>query len=67
MIKLSDKLYVAEDQISEVALDYYGEHIKVTMKSGEMHTKSTEYGRSIYKQLEEFIEEINLHIMPNVV
>lgn len=67
MIKLTDKLYVAEDQISEVALDYYGEHIKVTMKSGEIHTKTTEYGRSIYTQLDEFVKEINLHILPNVV
>jgi DNA-binding transcriptional regulator WhiA len=67
MIKINNNLYVAEDQISEVALDYYGEHVKVTMKSGEIHTKSNVYGVSVYKQLDDLVKEINLHIMRDVV
>jgi hypothetical protein len=60
MIKLSDKLYVAEDEIAEVTLSTYHDSILVKMKSGDVHNKDLEYGRvSIYTQLANFVAEID--------
>lgn len=67
MIKITDTLYVAADEISEVSLNPYATAIHITMKSGTIHTKPLDRYVSAYTHLDNLIKEINLHILPNVV
>ena len=60
MIKLSDKLYVAKDEIVEVTISNHNDRILVKTKSGNVYNKAVDLAdTSIYTQLVNFVAEIN--------
>jgi len=59
MIKLSDKLYVAKDEIVEVTISNHNDRILVKTKSGNVYNKAVDLAHtSIYTQLVNFVAEI---------
>ena len=59
MIKLSDGLYVAASQITEVYVNPFGNGITVVTKDDVRHLYSTEQGEHAYAALERLVAEIN--------
>lgn len=59
MIRLSDKLYVASDQIASVELNSYNSAIIVTMKNGQNHSYEVGYRESIFTALTNLVSKID--------
>lgn len=59
MIKLSDELYVASDQIASIEINSYRTGIIVTMKDGQRYSYEIGYNKSVFKTLDELATKIN--------
>lgn len=59
MIKLSDSLYVAASQITEVYVNPFGIGITVVTKDEVRHQYAIEYGEHEYAALARLVAEIN--------
>jgi len=59
MIKISDLMYVASDEISRVEVNAYRNGLSITMKDGTTHGYEVGHGKSVYTALDELIAKIN--------
>ena len=59
MIRLSDGLYVAASQITEVYVNPFGNGITVVTKDEVRHHYHTEYGDGAHAALSRLVAEIN--------
>ena len=59
LIKLSDHLYVAEDEISKIELNSYRTSISVIMKNGQRYSHDIGYNKSPFIAINELVQQIN--------
>lgn len=59
MIKLSDELYIASNQITSIKLSHSREYIDLKMSDGSTHSCKADYGSGIYNKLKGIVNEIN--------
>ena len=59
LIKLSDGCYVAADQIAELKIPEYANHIVVRTRDGIGHCHEPAYTQSVYEALDELVDKIN--------
>ena len=59
MIKITDELYVAAEQIAEVGLSSRRDKIFVRMKSGDCHESYVPYGISAFTSLDQLAKKID--------
>lgn len=59
MIKISDDLYVAAEQIAEVGLSSRRDMIFIRMKSGDNHSYYVPFGVSAFTSLDQLAKQID--------
>lgn len=59
MIKISDHLHVAAEDISEVIVNYRADAVTVRMKTGVGHHAPNDYGKSVWDTQARLVKEIN--------
>lgn len=55
MIKLTDNLYVAADQVAEISIVENHDWLHVRMKDGRVHGVGCDYGKSAWATLDRLV------------
>lgn len=59
MIKITDEVYVAASEISEVGLNSRRDRIYIRTKSGDSHTCYVPYGVTSFTALDQLVKKID--------
>lgn len=59
MIKLDDTTYVKPELVAEVSLSEHRDYVIITLESGKVYKKPTDYNSNIYDTQVRFITLVN--------